>query len=45
MPCSGRTFPVPHFGPPMAPSRTASAALAAERASGVRGEPVASIDA
>ena len=45
MPCSGRTFPVPHFGPPIAPSRTASAALAASRALEVRGSPVASIEA
>lgn len=45
MPCSGRTLPVPHFGPPIAPRRTASAAFAASRASDVRGEPVASIEA
>lgn len=45
MPCSGRTLPVPHFGPPMAPRRTASAALAASRAAVVRGSPVASIEA
>ena len=32
-------------GPPMAPRRTASAFLAASRASSVRGEPVASIEA
>ena len=32
-------------GPPIAPKRTASAFLAAERASSVRGEPVASIEA
>lgn len=35
----------PHTGPPMAPSRTASAFLAASRASSVKGDPVASIDA
>lgn len=45
MPCSGRTLPVPHFGPPMAPRRTASADLAASRAAFVRGSPVASIEA
>ena len=45
MPCSGRTFPVPHFGPPIAPRRTASAALAASRALAVKGSPVASIEA
>ena len=45
MPCSGRTAPVPHLGPPMAPRSTASAFFAAVRASSVRGEPVASIDA
>ena len=45
MPCSGRTAAVPHFGPPMAPRITASAALAAARASSVKGIPVASIDA
>jgi hypothetical protein len=45
MPCSGRTFPVPHFGPPMAPRRIASADLAASRACVVRGSPVASIEA
>lgn len=39
MPCSGRTLPVPHSGPPMAPRRTAEAALAASRASSVRGVP------
>lgn len=44
MPCSGRTLPVPHFGPPMAPRRTASADLAAVRASDVRGVPWASIE-
>ena len=32
-------------GPPIAPKRTASAFLAAARASSVRGEPVASMDA
>lgn len=32
-------------GPPMAPKRTASAFLAAARASSVRGEPVASMEA
>lgn len=32
-------------GPPMAPRRTASAFLAAFKASSVRGEPVASIEA
>jgi hypothetical protein len=32
-------------GPPMAPNITASAAFAAARASSVRGEPFASIDA
>lgn len=32
-------------GPPMAPRRTASAFFAALRASSVRGDPVASIDA
>ncbi|KAH8167153.1 hypothetical protein CIB48_g1084 [Xylaria polymorpha] len=37
MPCSGRTAPVPHSGPPMAPSSTASAALAASRAASVAG--------
>jgi predicted S18 family serine protease len=36
---------VPHFGPPMAPSMTASAFLAAVRASSVSGNPVASIEA
>lgn len=36
-PCSGRTLPVPYFGPPMAPRSTASADLAAERASSVNG--------
>jgi len=36
---------VPHFGPPMAPSMTASAFLAAVRASSVSGDPVASIEA
>lgn len=63
IPCSGRTFPVPHFcyvvslrlcdvlvsgsrtGPPMAPSRTASAFFAALRASSVKGSPCASIEA
>jgi len=45
MPCSGLTAPVPHFGPPIAPRRTASAALAAARALVVRGSPVASIEA
>lgn len=44
MPCSGRTLPVPHFGPPIAPRRTASAALAASRAWVVKGSPVASIE-
>ena len=44
MPCSGRTAPVPHFGPPIAPRRTASADLAASRAAAVRGSPVASIE-
>ena len=44
IPCSGRTFPVPHFGPPIAPRRTASAALAASRALAVRGSPVASME-
>jgi len=34
-----------HTGPPMAPRRTASAFLAALRASSVSGEPVASIEA
>lgn len=43
-PCSGRTAPVPHSGPPMAPRRTASADLAAARASSVRGEPVLSME-
>lgn len=43
-PCSGRTLPVPHFGPPMAPRRTASADWAALRAESVRGEPVASME-
>ena len=32
-------------GPPIAPKRTASAFLAAARASSVRGEPVASMEA
>jgi predicted S18 family serine protease len=32
-------------GPPMAPRRTASAFLAAFKASSVKGEPVASIEA
>src|SRR5579862_1838430 len=41
--CSGRTRPVPHFGPPTAPRRTASAALAQARVSSGRGLPVASI--
>ena len=36
---SGRT------GPPIAPSRTASAFLPALRASSVKGDPMASIDA
>ncbi len=36
---------MPHFGPPMAPSMTASAFLAAERASSISGDPVASIEA
>merc|ERR1712070_41975 len=36
MPCSGRTLPVPHLGPPMAPRSTASAFLAALSASSVR---------
>jgi len=44
-PCSGRTVPVPHFGPPTAPRNTASAFLHAVRTSSVRGEPVASIAA
>ena len=43
-PCSGRTAPVPHLGPPMAPSRTASADLAASRASSVSGLPLASME-
>ena len=34
-----------HTGPPIAPRRTASASLAAARASSVRGEPVASMEA
>ena len=34
-----------HTGPPIAPSTTASAFLAAASASSVKGEPVASIDA
>ena len=45
MPCSGRTLPVPHLGPPIAPRRIASADLAASRALAVRGSPVASIEA
>lgn len=45
MPCSGRTLPVPHLGPPMAPRRMASAAFAASRAFDVSGSPVASIEA
>jgi hypothetical protein len=36
---------VPHFGPPIAPRRTASAALAASMALAVKGSPVASIEA
>ncbi|KAH3667328.1 hypothetical protein OGAPHI_002977 [Ogataea philodendri] len=44
-PCSGRTEPVPHLGPPTAPNSTASAFLAAFRASSDRGTPVASIEA
>ena len=43
-PCSGRTEPVPHLGPPMAPRRTASAAFAAESVSSVRGVPWASME-
>lgn len=35
----------PQTGPPIAPRITASAVLAAVRASSVKGEPVASIDA
>lgn len=44
-PCSGRTAPVPHLGPPTAPRRTASADWAAERAESVRGFSWASIEA
>src|SRR5271170_282109 len=43
LPCSGRTLPVPHLGPPTAPRSTASAALAHARESSGRGFPVASI--
>src|SRR5271170_5086088 len=43
VPCSGRTLPVPHLGPPTAPRRTASAALAQARESSGRGFPVASM--
>ncbi len=35
---------IEHTGPPMAPSRTASADLAAARASSVRGVPWASME-
>lgn len=38
-PCSGRTAPVPHSGPPTAPRRTALAALARARASVVSAVP------
>ena len=45
-PCSGRTGEEgPHSGPPMAPRRTASADLAAARAEGVRGVPLATMEA
>ena len=42
---SGRDGKARRTGPPIAPRRTASAFLAAARASSVRGEPVASIEA
>ena len=41
----GRGGKARRTGPPIAPKRTASAFLAAVRASSVRGEPVASIEA
>ena len=44
-PCSGRTLPTPHLGPPTAPSRIACASLHAARVAGGSGSPVASIAA
>ncbi|KAH3671199.1 hypothetical protein WICMUC_004716 [Wickerhamomyces mucosus] len=44
-PCSGLTAPVPHFGPPTAPNKMASAFLEASKASSGNGTPVASMAA